>query len=1159
MKISLKAVTPADKYTVESGLVYLTGTQALVRLPMMQRRLDLARGLNTAGFISGYRGSPLAGLDNELWRAGEFLKRHHIQFQPGVNEDLAATAVWGSQQVNLYPGARYDGVFAMWYGKGPGVDRSGDVFKHANAAGSSRRGGVLLLAGDDHDAESSSLPHQSEYAFIDAMIPVLNPAGIQEFLDLGLYGWALSRYSGCLVALKTITETVNSSASVYVDPHRVEIALPQDFEVPRGGLNIRWPDGPLEQERRLHDHKLKAAIAFARANRLNRIIIDSPRARFGIVTAGKSYLDVRQALENLGIDEAYAAEVGIRIYRVGMSWPLEPQGVRRFARGLEEVLVVEEKRPVIESQLKEHLYDLSQNDRPRVVGKFDETGRPLLPSTRDLTPELIARIIAGRISRFHTSDRIRQHLAFLNLQEMSQAEAGPAIQRTPYFCSGCPHNTSTRVPEGSRAVAGIGCHYMVNWMDRDTATFTQMGGEGMTWIGQAPFTETPHIFQNLGDGTYFHSGSLAIRAALAAKSNITFKILFNDAVAMTGGQPLDGPLSVPRLTQQLHAEGVRRIAVVSDDPDKYATRDRFAPGVTIHHRNHLDIIQKELREYQGVSILVYDQACAAELRRKRKRGLAPNPPKRVFINEMVCEGCGDCGVQSNCLSIVPVETEFGRKRAIDQSSCNKDFSCLKGFCPSFVTIEGGSLRRRAPSEALLEESRELPTPKAPDLEEPYGILIAGIGGTGIVSIAALLGMAAHLEGKGCGVLDMTGLAQKGGAVVSHVRISSKPEDIHSLRIPSGGARLLLGCDLVVSASQVVLAKVRYGFTRALVNGHETTVGEFTHNPDLSFPGAGMRKAIHRAAGADSTRFIDAKRLATAFFGDAIVTNMIMLGYAFQLGYIPLSVEAIHQTIELNGVAEDQNKRAFFLGRLAAHDPSGVEKWLAPASDRSEEGTGGSLEAIVARRVDHLTAYQNAAYAELYERLVWRVRAIEAEKAEGRTELTEAVARYYSKLLAYKDEYEVARLYSDRTFLKQLKEHFEGDFRLAFHLAPPLFPSRDPVTGELRKRTFGPWMLKFLRFLAKFKFLRGTKLDIFGYTAERRMERQLIGDYEKMVEELLARLNPENHELAVKIAQIPEFIRGFGYVKMAHVEKAKQEEAELVAGLRRSAFRLPLLA
>ena len=1153
--MALAAVTLDDKYALDSGRVFLTGTQALVRLPMMQRQRDRLAGLDTACFVTGYRGSPLGGLDQAMWRARRFLDRNQIRFQPGVNEDLAATAVWGSQQTGLFNDARHDGVFAMWYGKGPGVDRSGDVLRHGNLAGSAQHGGVLLLAGDDHTCKSSTTAHQTEYAFMDAGIPVLHPAGVQEFLDLGLYGWALSRFSGCWVAFKTVADTVDSSASVHVDPHRVAVATPQDFAMPEGGLNIRWPDPPLAQEMRLHKHKLYAALAFARANRLDRAVIDGPKRRFGIVTCGKSYLDVRQALDDLGIDEAYARDIGLSLYKVAMVWPLERDGVRRFAEGLEEILVVEEKRARIENQLKEQLYNWNENVRPRVIGKFDETGDWILPSADELTPARIARVIARRIARFHTSPTIEQRLAFLDAKERTLARLEPRIKRVPYFCSGCPHNSSTRVPEGSRALAGIGCHYMVQWMDRATDTFTQMGGEGATWIGQAPFSTTRHVFQNIGDGTYYHSGLLAIRAAVAAGVNITYKILYNDAVAMTGGQPVDGPLDVVMVAQQLRAEGVRRIEVVSDEPEKYPTGGGFPPGVGVHHRDRLDRIQRELREIEGVTAIVYDQTCAAEKRRRRKRGLMADPPKRAFINEAVCEGCGDCGVQSNCLSIVPAETEFGRKRQIDQSSCNKDFSCINGFCPSFVTVHGGALRRRRGADTAEAAFGTPPDPVLPATDRPYGILITGIGGTGVVTIGALLGMAAHLEGKGCAVLDMTGLAQKGGAVFSHLRIADRPEDIHSVRLAAGGARLLLGCDILVAGGFDALAKVQQGTTWSIVNAHETMTGDFTHLPDMEFPGFGLREAIVEATGAERSEFIDATRIATALLGDAIAANLFMLGYAYQKGLVPVSAAAIERAIELNDVAVAGNRRAFLWGRRAAHDRAAVEAAAQAAQpEPAAHRLATTLDEVVARRAAFLADYQDSAYAARYRALVERVRRAEAERAPGFAGLAEAVARAYFKLLAYKDEYEVARLYTDGAFLKQVAEQFEGDYRLEFHLAPPLLAERDPDTGHLKKRGYGPWLLTAFRLLARLKGLRGTAFDIFGYTAERQTERRLIADYERVVEEMLAGLGPDNHGLAVEIAAIPEHIRGFGHVKAASLEAAKRREAELLATFRAPAPR-----
>ncbi|HEU4922170.1 MAG TPA: indolepyruvate ferredoxin oxidoreductase family protein, partial [Burkholderiales bacterium] len=887
-----------DKYTVASGRVFLTGMQALIRLMMLQRERDARAGLNTAGFISGYRGSPLGGFDQTLWRAQKHLETNHIRFQPGLNEDLAATAIWGTQQLNLFPGAKYDGVFSMWYGKGPGVDRCGDVFKHANAAGTSRHGGVLVLAGDDHGAKSSTLPHQSEHIFKACLIPVLNPSNVQDYLDFGLHGFAMSRYSGCWIAFKCVTDIVESGASVIVDPSRVVSRLPTDFSLPPGGLNIRWPDGILEQEARILDWKVYAALAYTRANGLDKIVFDSPKARLGIVTTGKSFGDVMQALSDLGITERVAKDIGLRVYKVAMSWPLEPTGARRFAEGLEEILVVEEKRQLIEYQIKEELYNWKESVRaPRVVGKFDDSGewsrsggQPagtwLLPAHYEHSPAMVARAIAQRLSKLGMAEKLgsqfRERLAFLDFKEKILSKPRVTAVRQPYFCSGCPHNTSTRVPEGSRATAGIGCHFMAVWMNRSTATFTHMGAEGAPWIGQAPFTSEKHIFANLGDGTYFHSGILAIRAAVAAKVDMTYKILYNDAVAMTGGQRHDGPLDPPIISRQLAAEGVKPIVVVTDEPEKYPHGTQWAAGVTIRHRDELDAVQRELRETKGVSALIYDQTCASEKRRRRKRNEYPDPAKRVVINEMVCEGCGDCSVKSNCLSVEPLETEFGRKRTINQSSCNKDYSCLKGFCPSFVTAEGGRLRKgRSASRPVEEAFPSLPEPAIPALKSSYGILVTGIGGTGVITIGQIVGVAAHLEGKGVSVLDMSGLAQKYGAVMSHVQVAGSPEQMHATRIPTGGADLVLGCDLVVAASTEAVEKMAPARTRALVNASVTPTAEFVRNPNWQLPGTDLQKDV-----ADSCKqavFVPAAEVASGLMGDAIATNMFMLGYAYQKG------------------------------------------------------------------------------------------------------------------------------------------------------------------------------------------------------------------------------------------------------------------------------------
>ena len=1157
--MALAAVTLDDKYTAETGRVYLTGTQALVRLPMMQKQRDTKAGLKTGCFISGYRGSPLGTYDLALWQAKRFLAANDIHFKAGVNEDLAATALWGSQQINLFEKTDFDGVFGIWYGKGPGVDRTGDAFRHANLAGSAAHGGVLVLLGDDHMAKSSTTAHQSEYAMVDAMIPVLNPAGVQEFLDLGLHGWALSRYSGCWVGFKCVTVTVDSSASVHVDPHRIEIVTPSDFAMPEGGLNIRWPDDILPQEERLHRHKLEAARAYVRANRLDRIVLDSPQARLGVVAAGKSYLDLRQALDDLGIDQAMAATLGLRLYKPAMTWPLEPEGLRRFAEGLETIVVVEEKRGLIESQIKELLFN--HGSRPaRIIGKQDEWGEILFPSYGELAADGIALVLAKRLQGFGKSERLDSRVRLIEAARRHVIDSAQ-VQRTPYFCSGCPHNTSTRVPEGSRALAGIGCHFMAQSMDRNTATFTQMGGEGASWIGQAPFAKTKHVFVNLGDGTYFHSGSLAIRAAVGSGANMTYKVLYNDAVAMTGGQSVDGSLSVPQITFQAYGEGVGRIAVVADEPDKYPLGTEFAPGVTLHHRDQLDRVQRELRDWPGVSLLIYDQVCATEKRRRRKRGLMPDPARRVVINEAVCEGCGDCSTASNCVSVEPLETEFGRKRQINQSTCNKDFSCLKGFCPSFVTVEGGRLKRaqaaeQDPANALAARLESLPDPAPRALDKPFQILVTGVGGTGVVTIGALIGMAAHLDGKGCSVLDMVGLAQKGGPVLSHIKIASAPEDLHAVAVGTGRADLLLGCDLVVAAGREALAKVAANASWAVINSHETPVAGFVRNPDLDFQGDHNRRMIEKAVGDNRAWMIDATKLATALFGDSIASNVFMLGAAFQVGLIPVSTESLLRALELNGTAVDMNQRAFAAGRLAAIDQPAVEAAAAPRMVQGPtERLSRSFDEIVARRVVELTRYQNAAYARRYADLVARARAAESAKAAGADGFAEAIARYAFKVMAYKDEYEVARLHSDGSFAAKIGAMFEGDYRIRYHLAPPLLAARDPDTGHLKKASYGPWMITAFGILARLKGLRGTPFDIFGYSAERRGERQLIADYFATVEQLIAALDHDNHALAVQIAEIPEQIRGFGHIKDQHLARAKPKWAKLMAAFRNPAERV----
>jgi indolepyruvate ferredoxin oxidoreductase len=1160
--LSLDEITLDDKWTLERGRAFMTGTQALIRLPMMQRERDVKAGLNTAGYITGYRGSPVTSVDMTAMKAKKHLDAHHVKFHPGMNEDLAATAVWGTQQTNLFQDAKYDGVFSMWYGKGPGVDRCGDVFKHANNAGSAKNGGVLVLAGDDHAAKSSSTAHQSDHILNACGIPVLYPSSVQEYIDYGLHAWAMSRYTGLWVSMKCVTDIIESGAVVDFDPDRVQIELPTDFELPEGGLNIRWPDTVLDMEVRMNSYKWYAALAYCRANKLNKIIWDSPKPKIGIITAGKSYLDTRQALADLGIDEQAAADIGIRLYKIGMTWPLEADGVHEFAKGLDEILVVEEKRQILEYALKEELYNLPDGQRPRVVGKFDDTGEWsnkgktghgdwLLPATYELNPAQIARAIASRIAHYckdhPVAKRVQERIAFLEAKELAlktlPAKGNPQTDRTPFFCSGCPHNSSTKVPEGSRALAGIGCHYMVLWMDRETSTFTHMGAEGVTWVGQAPFTNEKHVFTNLGDGTYFHSGILAIRAAVAAKVNITYKILFNDAVAMTGGQQFDGPLDPGMISRQIAAEGVTPIIVVTDEPDKYPADYKWAEGVTVRHRSELMDVQRELRDKPGVSAMIYDQTCASEKRRRRKRNEYPDPAKRAVINEAVCEGCGDCSVQSNCLSVEPLETDLGRKRQINQSSCNKDFSCTTGFCPSFVTVEGGALKK--PKKAAVGEGPvvELPSPVLPSTETPFGILITGIGGTGVVTVGQILAVAAHVAGKGAIVLDMSGLAQKGGPVMSHVRLADRQSDLHSTRVGTGSADLVIGCDLIVTASRDALSRMGEGRTHAMINSTGSSTAAFVKNPDWQFPDASSRGEIIRACGNEMVDFVDAGQIATALMGDSIATNMFMLGYAFQKGHVPLSEAALVKAIELNGVSVAFNKAAFNWGRTAAHDLASVTKLTAPAKV-IEFKRFQTLDDIVAKRVELLTAYQDANYAKQYKSFVDQVRTEEAKLGKS-TRLSEAVARYYYKLMAYKDEYEVARLYTDGAFQQKIAGMFDGDIKLKFHLAPPLLAKHD-AQGHLIKQEFGPWMMKAFGVLAKFKGLRGTALDVFGYTEERKMERALIAEYRQTVGSLLPKLTADNLPQAVAIASIPEDIRGYGHVKERHLKAAKRKEATLLA-------------
>ena len=1215
-----------EKYTLEHGQIYLSGTQALVRLPIMQKQSDMRAGLNTAGFISGYRGSPLSGYDQQLWQAQTYLDQHNIVFSPGVNEDLAATAVWGTQQVSLDPNAPYQGVFGLWYGKGPGVDRSTDVIKHANAAGTARHGGVVMITADDHAAKSSTLAHQSEHIMAAAGVPVFYPSNVQEFIDFGLHGFAMSRYAGVWAGLKCVTQVVETAATVEIDPQRVNIVLPTDIVLPEGGLNIRWPDPPLDQELRLLNHKCYAAQAYVRANKLNRIVVDSPDARFGIVTAGKAYQDVRQALHDLGLDDGVLRKIGLRIMKVACVWPLDAQDARQFAQGLEEILVVEEKRQLLEYALKEELYNWREDVRPKVYGKFDARGNAggewsiprsdwLLPANGELSPALVAKAIGKRLLHFSLPEEIRKQvvhqLEMLAHKEKQGYRASEVIERKPWFCSGCPHNTSTKVPEGSRALAGIGCHYMAIWMDRKTETFSHMGGEGAAWIGQMHFSNDKHVFANLGDGTYFHSGILAIRAAVSANANITYKILFNDAIAMTGGQPVEGSLDVPTMVRQVIAEGVTKTVVVTDEPKNHhhGTDPHGLPDeVAIFHRDDLEQVQKNLRDTKGTTVLIYEQMCATEKRRRRKRGKYPESQIKAMINPLVCEGCGDCSDASNCLSIEPFETELGPKRRINQSSCNQDLSCIKGFCPSFVTVEGATLKKQAASsneqqsadeQALNDELSgqaggleaieirgqfaDLPEVALPALDETYRILVTGVGGTGVVTVGALLGMAAHLEDKGSSVLDITGLAQKGGAVLSHVQIAPNPNYLHATQIAIGGANLLIGCDGIVSATPDALSRTLLGVTKGVVNSSEIPTSSFIQDRNWSFPGRSVIDNVRRNIG-DGCEFLQANALSLKLLGNTIYTNPLLLGYAWQKGWVPIGLASLLQAIEINGVQVQNNKDALNFGRYIAHHGDDVVKAILGqkveinvahhneskarsaidggsshlTEDPSIKGFGvdvtQEIDSLLQHRAHYLTQYQNEHYARRYLGAISPLKEKERAIANSRGRLTKAAAKNLAKLMAYKDEYEVARLHSSPELMNQLRAQFSGepgkDYKLRFHLAPPILSSTEK---DIRKRTYGSWMLGGFKVLSRLKMLRGGIFDIFGYSDERKTERQLVEDYLGLLEVIVDSISEKNYaersDVAEALLSIPDQIRGYGHVKSKSIDDAKMRRQSLMEQLK----------
>ncbi|MES2272263.1 MAG: indolepyruvate ferredoxin oxidoreductase family protein [Pseudomonadota bacterium] len=1143
-------VTLDDKYTLESGRVFLSSNQALVRLPLDQARRDQAMGVRSAGYISGYRGSPLGVYDAALWAAQKHLDAANIRFVPGLNEELAATAVRGTQELGWFGKSDYQGIFGLWYGKGLGVDRACEALKLGNLEGASGHGGVLVVAGDDHGGKSSASAHQSEHTLIAAIIPVLYPSTIDEIIEYGLYGWAMSRFSGAYAGLKCITDTLDLSGSIALPDIYRSYAHPE-FEKPSGGLNIRYTPAPLELEALTVNYRIPAAQAFVRANPLDRVVIESPRRELGLVAAGKAYLDLRQALNDIGLNEERCRELGIGLYKPALIWPLEPEAAQRFATGYKALLVVEEKRPVIEDQLARLLYATPADRRPSLLGKRGPDGSSLLPEVGELNPALIRRALATVLEAMGLSAPDMKEAArrFAGL-EVEAALTGSGRVRPAFYCSGCPHNTSTRVPEGSGAMAAVGCQGLAAYVmpERNTMLPVNMGGEAMPWLAVSSFVEREHMFQNMGDGTYSHSGILAIRAAVAAGTRVTFKLLYNDAVAMTGGQPVEMHISPIDMVNQLVSEGVSPVVLISDNPEQYSAA-KLPAGVEVRHRDDLDPVQKELRETTGVSAIVYEQTCATEKRRRRKRGAFPDPDKRVFINQDVCEGCGDCSVQSNCVSIVPLETELGRKRKIDQSTCNKDFSCVKGYCPSFVTVKGAKVATRIAGDAGKLDSMlaTLPEPAIAPLDGSFGMLVAGIGGTGVLTVGALIGMAAHLEGKGCTVLDMTGMAQKGGAVTSHIRLADSPASLSATRLSFGHSDVILACDAIVGSSQDVLKTINPPHTRVIVNSDVTPTGDFQRNRDANYDDHALIAAIEQALRGGALDQLQASGLSTAFMGDSIGTNVLMLGYAVQKGLLPLSLGSIEEAIRLNGTFVKGNLRIFAIGRLAAIAPDELARMIAPAPAKLEDL---GLEEIVAGRTKLLTEYQNAAYAGQYVDFVREAqRSVAARGLDGGDLLVREIAITLARLMAYKDEYEVARLHTDPIFWERLREQFDGDLDVTFHLGSPLLLSGLDAQGRPKKRALsGKWVLPLFRIMARFKGLRGTALDLFGYAAERRMERGLIDDYRTMMRMVLESLNTANLSDAIELAGAATEVRGYGPVKEQAFQAYELRKADLLIAI-----------
>ena len=1128
-----------DKYTLENGIRFLTGTQALVRIPLVQIRKDNKNNLKTACYISGYRGSPLGGYDQQILKNIDYLNANNIQFQPGINEELAATSLWGTQQSNLRGEGKYDGVFGIWYGKGPGVDRAGDALKHVNLAGTSKYGGVLALMGDDHICESSTTSHQSEFAMIDAMIPFFNPSGVQEILDYGLYGIHLSRQSGCWIGIKCVHDNVSSGATVDLNENRHLIKDVNSEFLTEEGLNIRLNDTPQAKEHRLHYHKIKVVKEFCKINKLNEIKYNFPNSKIGIVTTGKSYLDTKLAFEKIGIDKNLSKQIGIKFLKIAMPWPLENTIIEEFSQGLEKIIVVEEKRSLIETQIKEILFNTNKNIK--IIGKLDEENNDLFLSSGSLDPGIIAIKLYKHISQIHSSEKIQNNINNLN-NLLKNNNNVLNVERTPYFCSGCPHNTSTKIPENTRAITGISCAYLVQNMERNNEGFTQMGSEGASWVGESVFSNTDHIFQNMGDGTYIHSGILSIRHAVAAKTKMTFKILYNDAVALTGGQALDGLPTVAQMSRQLESEGVKKIAIITDQPSKYQSNEKFSNNSIVYHRKEIINVQIKLSQINDTTAIIYDQTCAAEKRRRIKKSILPEPNKKIFINEKVCEGCGDCGIQSNCISIVPVETEYGRKRQIDQSNCNKDYSCVDGFCPSFVSVVGDVKLKTNVNNSLIERiNSTIAEPILPEIQQSYGIMIAGIGGTGVVTIGAILATAAQIDGKGSGVLDMTGLAQKGGAVKSFLRIFNDPKEISTIRLSYGDTNLLMGFDLLVANDEEVLKTLDKQKTKSIINSDEIMTGEFTRDKNFFLPFDKMKENLINILGKNNIDFMPSNTITNKILGDSILSNMFIVGNAYQSGLIPIKANAIEQAIQLNGVSIDENIHAFRLGR---HSINMKEEILNLIYEKEKVIT--NFDEKFVDRYNFLIKYQNKKYADKYKELVDYVKKCEEKISVDIKNFSNAVAINYFKLMSYKDEYEIARLYSDNEFINKINETFEGNFKINYHLSPPIFSTKDKVTGYPLKINFGSWIMILFKFISMFKFLRGTYFDLFGYFEERKIERLLINNYKDRILEICSKLTIENYALAVEIASTPDQIRGFGYIKEKNIEIAKRCEDKLMS-------------